>query len=194
MLVVENTILSDDIFEAYFSCNLSQCKGNCCVEGDAGAPLDEEEISIIENCIEKVKPYLTKQGLECMEYYGIFDYDSFGHLVTPLINDQECAFVYYENDIAKCAFENAFFDKKIKFRKPISCHLYPIRISKYTHYDALNYHRWSICENACHQQKQNLTVFEFLKEPLIRKYGKKWYEKVQKEASLYLKNKSKLRF
>ncbi len=194
MLVVENTILSDDIFEQCFSCDLSRCKGICCVEGDAGAPLDEEEISIIEDSIEKVKPYMCHQGVECTEHYGVFDYDSFGHLVTPLINDKECAFVVFENGIAKCAFEKAFFDKKIKFRKPISCHLYPIRISTYNHYDALNYHQWSVCQNACQPHQQSPTIFEFLQEPLIRKYGKKWYQKVKKQAAIYLVNKQKLTF
>lgn len=193
MIVVDNTILSDDIFEEYFMCNLSACKGFCCVEGDAGAPLDEEEISVLEDSIEAIKPYMCRQGVDSIDISGVFDYDMEGHLVTPLINDSACAFVYYDAGIAKCAIEKAYMENKIKFKKPISCHLYPIRISSHLHYDALNYHRWPICKSACEYGKtQQLTIFEFLKEPLIRKYGKRWYQKVQKEAELYFENKMRM--
>ena len=194
MLVVENTVLSDEIFEECFVCNLSFCKGVCCVEGDAGAPLEEEEITIIEDIIDIVKPYMSRQGIKSIEKTGVFDYDSFGYLVTPLINNEECAYVYYDKGIAKCAIEKAYLDKKIEFQKPISCHLYPIRISKHAHYDALNYHRWSVCQNACNKKNNKPSIFEFVKEALIRKYGEKWYHKVQKEAALYFSNKQNLTF
>ncbi len=191
MLVVDNTIISDYIIEKHFLCDISRCKGACCIEGDAGAPIEEDEISIIEDIIAIVKPYMSLPGIETINQYGVFDYDSDGELVTPLINDKECAYVYFEKGIAKCAFEKAYENKKITFQKPISCHLYPIRISKYEHYDALNYHQWDLCKAACKKgQQEKITIFEFLKIPLIRKYGLRWYNKTKKEADNYLKTKS----
>ena len=189
MLIVKNTILSDDIFRKYFVCDLTQCKGICCVEGDAGAPLEEEEIGIIEDCMDEIKAFLLPESLQCIEKNGVFDYDEKGQLVTPLVHDQACAFVYFEEGIAKCAIEKAYKLHKIPFQKPISCHLYPIRITTHLHYDALNYHRWPICASACKNgEKQKQRIFEFLEAPLIRKYGREWYEEVKKEAHLYLKN------
>jgi hypothetical protein len=113
---------------------------------------------------------------------GVFDYDSFGNFVTPLVNDRACAFVFYKDGIAGCVFEKAFNDKKISFKKPVSCHLYPIRLSKYTDFEAVNYHEWHICRPALINGKENNTpLYRFLKEPLIREYGELWYkELVQK--------------
>lgn len=190
MIIVQNTILSIDLFKEFFLCDLSLCKGFCCVEGDAGAPLEEEEIAILEDNIEAIKPYMCQKGINSIETLGVFDYDQDAHLVTPLINDSECAFVYFDNGIAKCAIQKAYEDKKIKFKKPISCHLYPIRITRQLHYDTLNYHEWTICKTARENgKKQKLTIFEFLEEPLVRKYGKAWYNKAKKEADLYTQNK-----
>ena len=187
MLIVKNTILSDDIFRKHFVCDLTQCKGKCCIEGDAGAPLEEEEVGIIEDCMDEIKPFLSPESLQCIEHNGVFDYDEQGQLVTPLINNQECAFVYFEDGIAKCAIEKAYLHKKINFQKPISCHLYPIRITSQLNYDTLNYHKWPVCSSACKQgETLKLSIFEFLKTPLIRKYGKKWYEEVKKEANITL--------
>ena len=184
MLAVDDTLISDDIFSQCFFCDLSCCKGICCVDGDAGAPLDEEEISILEDYKEMISPYMTEKGLAVIDQLGMFDYDEMGNLVTPLVEDKDCAFVYYEDDVAKCAIEKAYFDEKIDFQKPISCHLYPIRITSYTHYDALNYHQWVVCESARKKGKElNMSVFSFLETPLARKYGQHWVEKVKKIIS-----------
>lgn len=189
MLIVKNTILSDDIFRKCFVCDLTKCKGYCCVEGDAGAPLEEEEISILEDNIDVIKSFLPPESIECINKNGVFDYDEQGQLVTPLVNDRECVFVYFEDGIAKCAIEKVFLQRKIKFQKPISCHLYPIRIASYLNYDTLNYHKWPICVPACENGRAlQVSIFEFLKEPLIRKYGKQWYEEVKREAALQYKN------
>ena len=149
------------------------------MEGDAGAPLDEAEISELEDYIDRIKPYMHKDGISVVEKSGVFDYDMNGEYVTPLIADKDCAFVYYENDIARCAIEKAFEEKKIGFRKPLSCHLYPIRIKKYGESEAVNYHAWHICKPACVKGKDiNLPLYKFLKDPMIRKYGEEWYYKL----------------
>ena len=181
MIIVDNVLISRDLLTHCFCCDLSRCKGMCCIEGDAGAPLEEEEVGIIENNLEKILPYMTEQGRQVVKENGTFDYDMEGQLVTPLIEDKACAFICYDHGIAQCAIEKAFFDKKITFRKPISCELYPIRLEKLQYYDSLKYHQWDICEAArrCGQEKK-ITVFEFLEAPLTRKYGKKWFQKAKK--------------
>jgi hypothetical protein len=176
MIAVDKTLISDDILNVRFICDLEKCHGACCVEGDAGAPLDEEEISILEDCLDEVKPYMVPDGIEVVEKNGVFDYDMFGHFVTPLVHDKECAFVYFEEGTAFCAIEKAYREGKIPFVKPISCHLYPIRISGYKNFEALNYHEWPICDQALKKgMVNNVPLYVFLKEPLIRKYGEAWY-------------------
>jgi hypothetical protein len=182
MIVIDNIIISEEIRDIHFCCDLEKCKGACCIEGDAGAPLDEGEISDLEDYIERIKPFMQKDGIAVVEKSGVFDYDMNGEFVTPLIADKDCAFVYYEKDIARCAIEKAYEEKQISFRKPLSCHLYPIRIKKYTGSEAVNYHQWYICKPACVKGKEiNLPLYKFLKEPLIRKYGEHWYRKLVKE-------------
>jgi hypothetical protein len=180
MIVIDDTLVSEELKSVYFSCNLSQCKGDCCVEGDAGAPLEEEEIALLEDYLEEIKPFMAPKGLEVIEKNGVFDYDVDGEYVTPLVNDRECAFVYFENGISFCAIEKAWMEKKIPFRKPISCHLYPVRLSRLKHHTAVNYDRWDICKTALLKGKQdNLPLYKYLKEPLIRKFGQAWYSKLQ---------------
>jgi hypothetical protein len=179
MIVIDNTLISEDIRDVRFCCDLEKCKGACCIEGDAGAPLEEDEISQLEDYVDRIKPYMQPDGIKVVEKYGVFDYDMNGEFVTPLIADKDCAFVYYENDIAKCAIEKAYEDKKISFRKPLSCHLYPIRIKKYAGNEAVNYHKWDICQPACAMGKKiNLPLYKFLKDSLIRKFGEEWYMKL----------------
>lgn len=185
MIAVQDTLISDDIRDVKFACDLCACKGACCIDGDAGAPLDEEEIGIVEDCLDDVLPYMTPEGIKVVKEYGVFDYDSFGNYVTPLVNNSACAFVYFDNGVAGCVFEKAYFEKKINFRKPVSCHLYPIRISKYSDFEAVNYHEWHICKPALLSGKTNdMPLYKFLKDSLIRKYGNKWYselvEKIEK--------------
>ena len=181
MLIVDNIFISDEILNQYFACDLSCCNGSCCIEGDAGAPLEEEEIAILEDYIDKIKPFMSEKGIDVVMQNGVFDYDMEGGLVTPLVNDKECAFVYFENSIAKCAIEKAYLEKEIDFQKPISCHLYPIRIMKNNAYDVLNYHQWGIC-NAARVNGKNMKInlFDYLTVPLTRKYGKEWVDKVKK--------------
>jgi len=181
MLSVDHVLISDEILNQYFACDFALCKGLCCVEGDAGAPLEEEEVSLIEDFWDEIKPYLLPEGIQMVEQNGVFDYDADGVLVTPLINNKECAFVYFESNLAKCAIEKAFSEGKIDFQKPISCHLYPIRIKKFDYYERLDYHRWGVCEQARKRGKSlKITVFDYLSEPLSRRYGRKWVEKVKK--------------
>ncbi len=180
MISIDNTIISDDLNRICFVCDIKKCKGGCCIEGDAGAPLEAHEISIMEDEIEEIKAFMSEPGISEIEKNGVFDYDAWGNYVTPLINHRECAYVYFEDDIAKCAIEKAWELKKINFRKPVSCHLYPIRIQNYKDFDAVNYHQWGICEKALVNGKRlNVKVYEFLKEPLIRKYGTKWYKELE---------------
>jgi len=180
MLAIDNVIIPDDILNQCFACDISCCKGICCVEGDAGAPLEEEEISILEDCLDKIKLFMTEKGINVVIRAGVFDYDVGGMLVTPLVNDSECAFVYFEKNVAKCAIEAAFDAKKTGFRKPISCHLYPIRIKKCGFYEVLTYHQWEICKDGKkHGKKLNINLFDYLKEPLIRRYGRAWMKKIK---------------
>lgn len=184
MILIDDTIISDDLAEAKFCCNLAACKGACCVEGDAGAPLDAEEISILDDSIDFIKPFMLKKGREVIEQNGVFDYDAESNFVTPLVNDRECAFVYFKNNIAYCAIEKAWLDKKIDFQKPISCHLYPVRLSTVNNMTAINYHEWSICKPAVKKGKDlGLPLYQFLKDSLIRKFGEEWFEKLEKEIT-----------
>ncbi len=179
MILVDDTLVSEELKSINFSCDLSQCKGDCCVEGDAGAPLEEEEIALLEDALEEIKPYMAPKGLEVVEKTGVFDYDIDGEYVTPLVNDRECAFVYFENGISYCAIEKAWLEGKISFQKPISCHLYPVRLTKLKHHIAVNYDRWPICKAALLKGKQeNLPLYKYLKSPLIRKFGDSWYHKL----------------
>jgi hypothetical protein len=182
MIAIDDTINSDDLGKVCFVCNLGICKGACCVEGDAGAPLDEQEISELEDNLGYIRPFMNQAGIEVIEQTGVFDYDSYGHYVTPLVNGIECAFVVFnEEGIAGCAIEQAWEAGKSKFRKPVSCHLYPVRISRYNDFDAVNYHQWHICRPALELGKKlNVPLYVFLKDSLIRKYGEKWYEKLRR--------------
>ncbi|MBC8320976.1 MAG: DUF3109 family protein [Bacteroidetes bacterium] len=179
MIIIDDILVSDEIKEIYFACNLHACKGDCCVAGDAGAPLDEEEISILEDDIDYIKPFMTKQGLEIIERGGVFEYDTDGEYVTPLVNDNECAFVYFENSISFCSIEKAYIEGKTEFQKPVSCHLYPIRLSKVGLSIAVNYHRWHICSPALNGGTKNgVPLYRYLKQPLIRKFGEPWFDKL----------------
>lgn len=184
MISIGHTIISEEVIKKQFSCDLNACHGECCVAGDAGAPLDVDEISQLEDFIEKIYPYMNEAGRKVIEKEGVFSYDMDGDLVTPLVNDAECAFVYFENKIALCAIEKAYREKKIPNIKPISCSLYPIRITEYKDFEAINYHHWGICDLArVKGKKEKIAVYEFLKEPLIRKYGKAWYKTLEDEVN-----------
>jgi hypothetical protein len=181
MRIIDKTIISDEITSVHFACDLPKCKGACCIEGDAGAPLEEEEISLLEDHIDEIKPFMRPGGIKEIERTGVFDYDDAGKYVTPLVEGKECAFVYFEDKIARCAVEKAYVEKAIPFRKPVSCHLYPIRIKRMKGNDAVNYHRWHICDPALEKGKKEKTLlYRFLEDAIIRKYGKAWFEKLLK--------------
>jgi len=184
MKIIQNTLISEDIFTEHFCCAPPECGGMCCVEGDVGAPLEPDEISDLEDNYPIFKKYMTPEGIAKVDENGTFDYDMEGAFVTPLLDDESCAFVYFEDDTAKCAIEQAFLNGEIDFQKPISCHLYPIRIKILPDYEALNYHRWGVCHAACEKGKTlKLPLYQFLKEPLIRKYGEFWYSELEKCAT-----------
>ena len=180
MIVLQNTVISDDIREKFFVCNLEKCKGACCVEGDLGAPLEGDELAILEQNYDKIKPYLSQDGQQAIEEQGLYVIDFEGDYSTPTIGNRECAFaIYDENKMLKCGIEQAYLDGVINWKKPISCHLYPIRITKYDDFEALNYDRWGICSAACSfGESLGVRVYQFLKEPLIRKYGENWYKEL----------------
>jgi len=184
MILVGKAVLSDDIKENFFVCDLEKCKGACCEEGDAGAPLEEEETIILEKIYPKITEYLSEEGKRTIESQGTWVVDRDGDKVTPTIgNNGACAYATKdERGMLKCGIEQAYLDGKVGFKKPISCHLYPIRVTKYDDFDALNYDRWDICDAACVLgSKLGVPVYKFLKEPLVRKYGEDWYAELIQE-------------
>lgn len=188
MFQIDKTIISEEIFEKEFVCNLSACKGQCCIDGDAGAPLTQDETKILEDIFPKIKSYLRPEGIAAIEAQGTWIAGEDGDLETPLVNQSACAYVVFDNDKALCGIEKAFLDGKTDFKKPISCHLYPIRLSEYSQFTAVNYHQWHICSPACELGKElSVSVYKFLKEPLIRKFGKSWYDDLEKVAEEFYK-------
>ncbi len=191
MIEIGRTILSRDIFEQQFLCDLLKCKGACCIEGDSGAPLTREEAEKIAEEYPKFKDYLSEINQNEIKEQGFSVIDKDGDLVTPLHNNQECAYTYTnEKGILKCAIEKAYSEGKTDFRKPLSCHLFPVRITEYKNYDAVNYQQLAICIPGKECGKVNkLPLYKFLKEPLIRKYGEAWYEEVEATADFLEKKK-----
>ena len=181
MIELGEKLISEDIFSKQFVCNLSACKGACCIEGDAGAPLEANEKKLIENNLDKIYPFMRNEGIEKVKKEGVSYPDFDGEEVTSLINDKECAFVFFDSsNTAKCSIEKAYREGEINFNKPISCHLYPIRIKKLKYYDALSYNEWNICSPACSLGEElKIPVYKFLKEPLIRKYGEHFYNQLE---------------
>jgi len=179
--IIQNILVSDDIISEFFCCDLNSCRGFCCMEGDAGAPLEPNEIYDLEENYPIFKKYMIKKGIEKVEASGTFEYDMEGAFVTPLLDDENCAYLFLEDNIAKCAIEKAFVDGETDFQKPISCHLYPVRVKILPDYEALNYHRWHICRPACEKGKAlKMPLYKFLKKPLVRKYGEMWYAELEK--------------
>lgn len=185
MLEIDKKLISLDIFERKFVCDLNACKGACCVEGDAGAPLTFEEIDILEENLDIIRPYMRKEGVEAVEKQGVFYMDEDNEPVTTLVNQKECAFVYFDDQgITKCSIEAAYYDEKLSFKKPISCHLYPIRTAKLREYEAVNYNEWHICKPACScGAKLDVPVYKFLKEPIIRKWGEDFFKELEIAAN-----------
>ena len=180
LIEIGDKIISTQIFERKFVCDLNACKGACCVEGDAGAPLNWNEVELIQNDLEKIKPFMRQEGIDVIEKTDVYYLDDDDEPVTSLVNEKECVFVQFENGIAKCAIEEANKQGATQFKKPISCHLYPIRTKKFNDYTALNYEEWDICSPACPcGDSLNVPVFKFLKEPLVRAFGAEFYSELE---------------
>ncbi len=182
MFQLGKTIVSEDILTKDFVCNLSACKGACCIDGDAGAPLDEDEVKILKDIYPKVKPFLRKEGIEAIASQGTHIVTEEGELETPLINGADCAYVIFDDkNVALCAIEEAYNQGEVDWKKPVSCHLYPVRVKDYTEFSAVNYHKWQICDDACALGEELKTpIYTFVKEALIRKFGEDWYLELEK--------------
>ena len=193
MFQLGKTIVSEDILDREFVCNLHACKGACCVEGEAGAPVSKEEGVILQEIFPKIKPFLRQEGIEAIERQGVYTVNPIGEFETPLIEGRECAYaIFDENQIVKCAIEKAFKEGVVEFYKPISCHLYPIRVKEYSLLTAVNYHAWPICNDACTLGKElKVPTYRFVKDALIRKFGLEWYDELDDMAQEYYEKRSK---
>lgn len=180
MLQIQDTLVSLDVIDQSFCCNLAHCHGICCVEGDSGAPVELEEVAELENALPHIWEDLAEEAKQLIKEQGVVYADRSGELVTSIVNGKDCVFTCYDSvGTCLCAIEKAWREGKISFMKPISCHLYPIRTKKYSDYTAVNYQEWSICSGArLYGQQVGLLVYKFLKEPLIRKFGTEWYEEL----------------
>lgn len=187
MFQLGKTIISEDIIQKDFVCNLSACKGACCIDGDAGAPLEKSETNILQEIYPHVKPFLRDEGIQAIEQQGVYITTENGDFETPLIDGEDCAYVIFdENKTALCAIEEAYNQGEIDWKKPLSCHLYPIRIKEYSEFSAVNYEKWEICDDACSLGKElQVPVYKFVKDALIRKFGKDWYDELEKVAADY---------
>lgn len=187
MILIDDVLISDDVIEKQFVCNIKKCKGICCVEGDSGAPVEKSETKILKKIYPKIKSYLTPEGIAAIEAQGTFvdePDDEYTPYATPLIDGAACAYVNYENDgTITCAIEKAWKDGVVDFQKPISCHLYPIRLKPMDSVTAMNYDVWDICSDACTLGKElKVPVYVFLKDAIIRKFGEEFYEVLDKVA------------
>lgn len=186
MFQLGKTIVSEELFEREFVCNLSACKGECCVDGTAGAPLEEGETKIMQDIYATVKPFLRPEGIAAIEAQGTSVIGEDGGFETPLVNGAECAYVIFDQDTALCGIEQAYNEGLIKWKKPVSCHLYPIRVREFSDFSAVNYHKWSICDDACSLGKElEVPVYKFVKEALVRKFGAAWYTELEQVAEEY---------
>jgi hypothetical protein len=180
MLQIDRTVLSFDILQKKFACDLKKCKGACCVYGDSGAPLEDDEVEVLGKIFPFIRPFMREEGVKAVEEQGVFLIDADNDKVTPLVNGRECAYVIFEEGIAKCAIEKACENKVIEFKKPVSCHLYPARITKYSDFEALNYHQWEICKHAvANGNKNDVPLYVYLQDSLVRKYGEEWYKQLK---------------
>ena len=187
MFQLGKTIVSEDIIEKDFICNLSACKGACCVDGDSGAPLEASEADILKEIYPIIKPYLRKEGIAAIEAQGTHVVAQDGELETPLINGADCAYVIFdEKKTALCAIEEAYNQGDVSWKKPVSCHLYTVRVKDYSEFSAVNYNHWHICDDACTLGKElQVPVYKFVKEALIRKFGADWYAELEKVAATH---------
>ncbi len=189
MFLIQNTLVSLDVIEKEFCCDLETCRGCCCIEGDAGAPVSDEEVAEIEQILHILLPDMTKEARAVVEKQGISYLDPSGERVTSIVNDKDCIFARTDhNGWCYCLIEKAYHAGKIGFKKPISCHLYPIRLTRVGNYIGVEYHRWDICH--CARQlgkKKHIPLYQFLREPLVRRFGEAWYAELELTASEWKK-------
>ena len=187
MIQIEDKIISLDVLKKQFVCDLNACKGACCIDGDSGAPLEASEADILNDIYPVIKPYLRKEGIAAIEAQGTYVIAEDGELETPLINGADCAYVIFDDKkTALCAIEEAYNQGDVSWKKPVSCHLYPVRVKDYSEFSAVNYNHWHICDDACALGKElQVPVYKFIKEALIRKFGEDWYTELEKIAESY---------
>lgn len=188
MLQIQDTIVSLDLLERYFCCDIERCKGQCCIDGDAGAPITEAESEKIEQILPLIEEDLLPSAREVIAEQGVSYVDEEGDLVTSIVNGGNCVFTCYgEDGTCLCAIEKAWREGRVDFMKPMSCHLYPVRIKEYGTFTAVNYHRWKICKCAeVLGRKTGMRAYEFLKGPLTRRFGQDWYDELEFTAREYL--------
>lgn len=188
MLQIGDALVSLDLIEQFFCCNLDKCLGECCIEGDAGAPISKQEYEKIKEILPEIWDDLLPQAQEVIKKQGVGYIDEEGDLVTSIVDGKNCVFTCYGNNgMCYCAIEKAYREGRIDYYKPISCHLYPVRLIEYPQFTAVNYHRWKICKAAeVLGRKENIRLYQFLKEPLIRRFGKEWYDELCEACEAYL--------
>lgn len=180
MFAIDHILISNDLLDAEFSCNLGACHGGCCVQGEAGAPLEADERAQLEEVLPRVRKYLSPEALRIIDEKGVWEEIEPGHYVTTCVNNAECVFVTYEGTVAKCAIQRAYQEGRVDFPKPISCHLYPIRVQRYGEVEVLNYEQIELCApGRKFGARCGVDLADYLREPLIRKYGETWYERFQ---------------
>lgn len=189
IIQIENTNISADLIERFFVCDLSQCRGLCCVEGEAGAPLDKGEYDILRRILPAVWDDLSPEAKEVINRQGVGYVDAESDLVTSIVNGKHCVFACRDADgTCGCAIEKAYGERRIGFMKPVSCHLYPVHVTQYKDYKAVNLHRWKICRMAeMRGAQKRIRAYQFLREPLIRKFGEEWYNALDACAKEYFK-------
>jgi hypothetical protein len=189
MFQIQNTLVTLDMAEQFFCCDLDKCLGACCVEGDAGAPVTDAEVAEIEKALPIVEPEMMPRAVEEVKANGVAYTDSEGDLVTTLLDGRNCAFTCYApGGVCLCALERVYREGKTSFRKPASCALYPVRLKEFPTFTAVNYHRWKICRDAeVLGRKLGIRLYQFLKEPLIERFGQQWYDELAQACELYLK-------
>ena len=188
MLQIQDKLVSLDLAEQFFCCDLNKCLGGCCIEGDAGAPITEDERAKIENILPEIWDDLLPQAQEVIRENGVSYIDEEGDLVTSIVDGKNCVFTTYgAGGMCLCAIEKAFREGRIDFMKPCSCHLYPVRLTEYTSFTAVNYHKWKICKCAeILGRKNGIRLYQFLKTPLTMKFGEEWYNELVQACEAYL--------
>ena len=190
MVQISDTLISLDLIERFFCCDLATCKGACCIEGDAGAPLEKNEFHILQKKLPAIWDDLSPEAKAVIKKQGVGYIDPENDIVTSIVNGKNCVFTCYDaNGICKCAIEKAYNEGRIDFKKPVSCRLYPIRVKRYKDYQAVNYHRYIVCRNAeTNGEQKHLRLYQFLREALIFKFGEEWYQALDLCAKEYLSN------